>query len=191
MSETRTKRRTSVESLIVDQGVTAGDEWITVAPENVVRVLEQYRGQGYEALAFLTAVDHLAEIHARLPVTGPNADGPTGEGSSDEAPAAARFEVVYELRSLSQRRLIRVRTFPRGEFPTLPTASGVYPNANWEEREVYDMFGIRFDGHPDLTRILMPEDWIGHPLRRDYPMGGEPVDFSEDNEAWHTGPPEA
>src|SRR5205085_6570692 len=126
-----------------------------------------------------TAVDHLDEVHSGRPV-------PHSIESSGDEPAPARFELVYELRSLSQRKLLRVRTFPVGEFPTVPTVSEIYPNANWEERETFDMFVIRFGGHPDLVRILMPDDWVGHPLRRDYPMGGEPVDFSDDQETWHT-----
>ena len=65
-----------------------------------------------------------------------------------------------------------------GNAPHLPTIEGIYPNANWHEREIWDMFGIRFEGHSDLRRILMPADWAGHPLRKDYPLGYEEVQFS-------------
>ena len=65
-----------------------------------------------------------------------------------------------------------------GNAPSLPTIEGIYPNANWHEREIWDMFGIRFEGHSDLRRILMPADWAGHPLRKDYPLGYEEVQFS-------------
>ena len=66
-----------------------------------------------------------------------------------------------------------------GEEPEVDSVTGVWATANWHEREVYDMFGVRFRGHPDLARILMPLDWEGHPLRRDYPLGGEEVEFSD------------
>ena len=86
---------------------------------------------------------------------------------------------------------VRVRTFLPEENPHLASVQDLYPPADWDERETYDLFGIVFDGHPDLRRILMPDEWVGHPLRRDYPVGGEPVDFSEEHEKWQTAPPEA
>ncbi len=73
---------------------------------------------------------------------------------------------------------LRVKCAVDGDAPTLPTVTGVYRNAGWPEREVYDMFGVTFAGHPDPRRILMPADWEGHPLRKDYPLGYEEVQFT-------------
>ena len=88
-----------------------------------------------------------------------------------------RFEVVYQL--FSQQKGARLRIKVRlHENETIPTASGVWPAANWAEREVWDMFGIKFEGHPDLRRILMDERWEGHPLRKDYPLRGYQI-FTE------------
>jgi NADH-quinone oxidoreductase subunit C len=86
-----------------------------------------------------------------------------------------RFDVVYHLLSIDTRAVIRLKTRvgqPGEEHPAVPTVSGIWPTANWYEREVYDLFGITFTGHPDLRRILMPEDWTTHPLRKDYPLTG-------------------
>ncbi len=88
-----------------------------------------------------------------------------------------RFEVVVNLTSLQHRRRLRIRAGVPGGDPTAPSITGVYPGANFYEREAYDMFGIVFEGHPDLTRILMPDDWEGHPLRKDFPVGAVPVQF--------------
>jgi NADH-quinone oxidoreductase subunit C len=170
-----------VDQLILDRGVTAGDEWITVAPERVPEALRALRQQGFQTLSFLTAVDHIDQVHTGAPT-------PQSVEQTDNTPTPARFELVYQLRSIQDHRTLRVRTFPTGEFPAVHTVSDIYPNANWDEREVYDLFGVKFEGHPDLVRILLPDDWVGHPLRRDYPMGGEPVDFSDDQETWHTTP---
>jgi len=89
-----------------------------------------------------------------------------------------RFHVVYQLTSLTQNLSIQVRVPVEGADPKMPTVSGVFSNANWREREAFDMFGIRFDGHPDLRRILMPPDWEGYPLRKDYPLGYEEPQFT-------------
>jgi NADH-quinone oxidoreductase subunit C len=93
-----------------------------------------------------------------------------------------RFHVVYQLRSLQHNSRLSLRAPVPGLQPSLPTLTSVYPSADWHEREVWDMFGIHFDGHPDLRRILMPADWEGHPLRKDYPLGYEEVQFSFNKE---------
>ncbi len=90
-----------------------------------------------------------------------------------------RFHVVYQLRTMQAPYLLLTLRVPiEGGEPHMPTLEKVFPNANWFERELWDMFGIRFDDHSDLRRILMPFDWEGHPLRKDYPLGYEEVEFS-------------
>jgi NADH-quinone oxidoreductase subunit C len=87
------------------------------------------------------------------------------------------FWVVYELRSTALAQRLRVKVPVRDDDQHVPSVTGVFPTANWHERETFDMYGIVFDGHPDLTRILMPADWVGHPLRKDEPLGGVPTWF--------------
>jgi NADH-quinone oxidoreductase subunit C len=87
-----------------------------------------------------------------------------------------RFHVRYVLTSMTYRRRVRLEVAV-AENVTVPTATSVYPTADWQEREIYDMFGVVFTGHPNLTRILMPDDWEGHPQRKDYPLGGVPVEY--------------
>ena len=88
-----------------------------------------------------------------------------------------RLHVVYELTSMTYRRRIRVEVAVSTADPHVPSAVATYPTADWHERETWDMFGVVFDGHPGLTRILMPDDWDGHPQRKDYPLGGIPVEY--------------
>ena len=88
-----------------------------------------------------------------------------------------RLHVVYELTSMTYRRRIRLEVAVGVDDAHVPSAVAVYPTADWHEREIWDMFGIVFSGHPGLTRILMPDDWIGHPQRKDYPLGGIPVEY--------------
>ncbi len=85
-------------------------------------------------------------------------------------PGQPRFQVVYHLTSIERRLRVRLKVLLNGEDAHVPTASNLWPGANWLEREVFDMFGIVFDGHPDLRRVLMPEDWEGYPQRKDYPV---------------------
>lgn len=89
----------------------------------------------------------------------------------------ARLHAVYHLTSLTYRRRIRVEAAVTVEDPHVPSVCSIYPTADFHEREAWDMFGIVFDGHPGLTRILMPDDWVGHPQRKDYPLGGIPVEY--------------
>ena len=88
-----------------------------------------------------------------------------------------RLHAVYHLTSLTYRRRIRLEVAVTVEDPHVPSAVGIYPTADWHERETWDFFGIVFDGHPNLTRIEMPDDWEGHPQRKDYPLGGVPVEY--------------
>jgi NADH-quinone oxidoreductase subunit C len=90
----------------------------------------------------------------------------------DRFPVEPRFELNYHLVSLLQRTVLRIRVRVHGADPVVPTVTTIWPGANWHEREIFDLFGVRFEGHPDLRRILMPEDWEGHPLRKDYPVEG-------------------
>jgi len=118
---------------------------------------------GFEMLADLTAVDYLSHPGRSLP--------------PEVAPE--RFEVVVNLLSLSQVQRVRVRIQVPESDAVVETLWDLYPGVEAMEREAYDMFGIVFSGHPDLTRILMPEDWEGYPLRKDYSVGRVPVQFKE------------
>ena len=90
----------------------------------------------------------------------------------DRFPVEPRFELNYHLVSIPRRDKVRLRVWVGGQDPVVDSLVPVWPGANWLEREIFDLFGIRFNGHPDLRRILLPEDWEGHPLRRDYPVEG-------------------
>lgn len=131
-----------------------GQKQVTLPVDQIVAAATALRDKyGFEIMPDITAVDY-------WPQTSP------------------RFHVVYQFNSISKNIRVTVRILLDGSEPTLPTMTGVYPNANWLERELWDMFGIRAEGHPDLRRILMPYDWEGHPLRKDYPLGYEEVQFT-------------
>jgi NADH-quinone oxidoreductase subunit C len=121
------------------------------------------KADGYNLPVGVTGVDYL---------THPGRDLPPEI-------TAERFEVVVELLSLPLRRRVRIRCQVPADDPSVPTLFELWPGTEAHERETYDMFGIRFDGHPDPSRILMPEDWEGHPLRKDYDTGHVPVQFKE------------
>lgn len=90
----------------------------------------------------------------------------------DWYPSDVRFEVIYHLLSIPNKERVRLKVRLSGEIPALDSVTSVWPSANYFEREVFDLFGVRFNGHPYLRRLLMPENWEGHPLRKDYPVEG-------------------
>jgi NADH-quinone oxidoreductase subunit C len=129
--------------------------------EQYLELMTALRDDGYNFCADVTAVDYLTHPGRFLP------DGVEPE----------RFEIVVNLVSMEPPRRVRVRVQVPVADPTIASLFGLWPGTEAMEREVWDMFGIAFDGHPDLTRILMPEDWEGHPLRKDYAIGRVPVQF--------------
>lgn len=147
-----------------------GETTIVVAPERLIEVLDFLRvtsGLVYNMLSDISAVDYY-----------PNDYG--DDFDADFRPE--RFGVSYHLLSMLYNRRLRVKTFAMEEAPIIPTATVVWPAANWLEREIADMMGITFEGHPDPRRLLMPDDWNGHPHRRDYPLGKETIAFSFNEE---------
>ena len=91
--------------------------------------------------------------------------------------AGRELHAVYHLASITHSRRLRLEVAAPDDVPAHPVDHAVYPSNDWHERETYDFFGIVFDGHPALTRIEMPDDWVGHPQRKDYPLGGIPVEY--------------
>ena len=146
--------------------MSAPQEVRHVARDEYLATVKTLADEGYTMCIDLTAVDYLEIPDRRLP---------------DDAEAAQRFEVVVNLLDLGNRRRLRLRVQVPADDPTLPTLFDVHPGTEAMEREVFDMFGIEFSDHPDLTRILMPEDWVGHPLRKDYEIGRIPVQFKGAN----------
>jgi NADH-quinone oxidoreductase subunit C len=132
----------------------AGEASVIVSADKIVEAAKAIHDEfGFDMLSTVTAVDYWPE----------------------ETP---RFHLFYRFNSLPNRICLNVRVPIPGVDPSAPTIEGVYKSANWNEREIYDMFGIKFTGHSDLRRLLMPEDWQGHPLRKDYPLGYEEPQYS-------------
>ncbi|MCU1492610.1 MAG: nuoC [Acidimicrobiaceae bacterium] len=140
-----------------------GDEIIFPDRERYVEVATTLKRAGFITCSDLCAADYLTYMGRALP------EGVVGE----------RFELVVNLLSHEHRRYIRLRVQIPAEDAVAPTLFYVYPGTENMEREVYDLFGITFTGHPDMTRILMPQDWEGHPLRKDYGVGRVPVQFKD------------
>lgn len=138
-----------------------GQRVLLVPRESYLDVVKALADDSFDLLVDLTAVDYL--------------EMPERTVGADIAPE--RFEIVVNLTSMERRERVRLRVQVPEDDAVVPTLFGVHPGSEALEREVYDMFGITFDGHPDLTRILMPEDWDGHPLRKDYSPGRIPVQF--------------
>ncbi len=141
---------------VLGDGAHAGQRWIEVRRDRIVDILLALRDEiPFEMLMDLTAVDWL------------------DQGKPE------RFSVVYQLYSLTHNDYFRVKAWLPEADPSIATASGIWHSANWGEREVYDMYGFTFVGHPDLKRILLPESYPGFPLRKDYPLTGhgERYDF--------------
>lgn len=131
-----------------------GEAHVFVKPEQIVETLTLLRDTyKFELLSALTATDYWPQ-------------------------GSPRFHVIYQLSSLAENVTMQIRVPVNGDQPKVPTVTRVYDLANWREREVADMFGIEFEGHPDPRRILMPQDWKGHPLRKDYPLGYEEPQFT-------------
>ncbi|MGB2896513.1 MAG: NADH-quinone oxidoreductase subunit C [Anaerolineales bacterium] len=132
-----------------------GQTSVTLDRETIVSACEMLRDDpdlDFNFLAALTAVDYW--------------------------PSEPRFKIVYQLYSLANKEFIGLRVPLNSESPEISTMESIYPNANWHEREVFDMFGVTFKNHSDQRRIIMPHDWKGHPLRKDYPLGYEEVQFT-------------
>jgi NADH-quinone oxidoreductase subunit C len=130
-----------------------GQNVIRVPRDSLVEFVAAVRDAGFEMFIDVTAVDY----QSRRP-------GP-------------RFDVVIGLLSMQHNLRLRILVGVDGEPPVVPSITGVYVGANFYEREVFDLFGIEFSGHPDLTRIMLPDDWEGHPLRKDSPVGSVPIQF--------------
>jgi len=127
------------------------DEWtLEIAPEKIVETCRYLKNvQKYERLSSVTGVDRY--------------------------PEEPRFEVVYHLHSVSRNQRLRLKCRLDGRDAAIDSVTDVWRSANWYERETFDLFGVHFRNHPDLRRIMLPEDWEGHPLRKDYPVTGTRV----------------
>lgn len=135
-----------------------GETTVVVAAADVPKVcrfLRDTSGLIYNYLSDISAVDYYPEY------TRPG-----------------RFGVSYHIYSMLYNRRLRIKTYVDEEHAVVPTVTAIWPGANWLEREAMDMMGIKFEGHPDPRRLLMPDDWDGHPHRRDYPLGYETIQFS-------------
>ena len=176
---------TAVPGLVAVQG-DHGETTLVVDPARLVEACVHLRDEeGFNFLSDIAAADYLGWGRAGVSgyigtAAGRDLNRPMTQGyQALPRPKETRFTVSYHLLSVSDTpRRVRVQIrVEDGE--AVPTVIEVWPTADWHEREAWDLMGIPFDGHPNLRRILTDDDWEGHPLRKDYPIGGEPVRFSE------------
>jgi NADH-quinone oxidoreductase subunit C len=131
---------------LVDAKFDRGELTLTIAAEEIRSAAATVRAAGYNFFEDVTAVDWF--------------------------PSSPRFQLSYQILSQSYKEYIRLRVLVDGESPAVDSITPVWPGANFYEREVFDLFGVRFEGHPNLRRIMMPDDWQGYPMRKDYPVEG-------------------
>lgn len=140
------KIKGSYSASVLDVVEHRGETTVTVKKEDIVAICTFLKEQGFNFLTDQTAVDNLGQ--------------------------APRFMVVYQLQNLTSKAKIRIKCPVEESDASVDTVTGVWSTANWMEREIWDLFGITFKGHPDLRRILLADEWEGHPLRKDYPVQG-------------------
>jgi NADH-quinone oxidoreductase subunit C len=144
---------TAIESGTLEHGQTI----LYISPASIVDVSTALRDEhGFNRVSSVTALDWY--------------------------PQEPRFEVVYLLHSVKESQRLRLKVRVSGENPVVESVTSVWPGANWYEREVFDLFGVTFTNHPDLRRIMMPDEWEGHPLRKDFPIHGHKYDYGETNQ---------
>lgn len=131
---------------LFDAKFDRGELTLTITPEEIRAAAATVQAAGYNFFEDLTAVDWF--------------------------PSSPRFQLSYQILSHFHKEYIRLRVLVDGDSPTVDSITPVWPGANFYEREVFDLFGVRFEGHPNLRRILMPDEWQGHPMRKDYPVEG-------------------
>jgi NADH-quinone oxidoreductase subunit C len=135
-----------LQHLITDAKWDRRELTLTVAPETIILAAEAAKSSGYNFLEDVTAVDWY--------------------------PTEPRFQISYSILSLALKQRIRLAARVSGDNPRIDSITSIWPSANFYEREIFDLFGVDFPGHPRLTRIMMPDNWEGHPLRKDYPVEG-------------------
>ncbi len=158
LDEVVQKLKEVLEDSFLEEGEFRGQRFVILKKDGVRKAVKLLKDFGFNHLQTLTGVDYLKMPNRR-----------------------ARFEVVYQLYSIENRLQLRLRVEVPEDDPEVDSIVDLFPCANFLEREVYDLFGIKFKGHPNLKRILLPENWVGHPLRKDYPLEPEekPLEFME------------